>query len=195
MAWLYTESFRIFGSSPQKSGDPDTSLNLELSPATNVLVGENDNGKTAIIDAIRLCLLTTGSDFYRITCGDFHVGPDARAGAFKITCGFKDLTTEEQAVLELLTSDGDGNIALYITANSELMDPLRPHRVSVTTRTGRDGQGPALDGAARELLKATYLRLLRDAEAELSSGRGCGCRRFSPVTRPCVRRARTTSTR
>ncbi len=52
------------------------------------------------------------------------------------------------------------------------MDPLRPHRVSVTTRTGRDGQGPALDGAARELLKATYLRPLRDAEAELRSGRG-----------------------
>lgn len=42
----------------------------------------------------------------------------------------------------------------------------------MTTRTGRDGQGPALDGAARELLKATYLRPLREAEAELRSGRG-----------------------
>ncbi|MET9565768.1 hypothetical protein [Streptomyces tauricus] len=52
------------------------------------------------------------------------------------------------------------------------MDPLRPHRVSMATRTGRDGQGPALDGAARELLKTTYLRPLRDAEAELRSGRG-----------------------
>ncbi|MGW7048858.1 hypothetical protein ACWGDT_40615 [Streptomyces avermitilis] len=51
------------------------------------------------------------------------------------------------------------------------MDPVR-NRVSVTTRTGPDGNGPALDGAARELLRATYLRPLRDAEAELRSGRG-----------------------
>lgn len=51
------------------------------------------------------------------------------------------------------------------------MDPLR-NRVSWSMRTGPGGKGPALDGAARELLKATYLRPLRDAEAELRSGRG-----------------------
>jgi putative ATP-dependent endonuclease of OLD family len=158
---------------PRNDDDEDASLSLDFGPATNVLVGENDSGKTAIIDAIRLSLLTTAADFYRITRDDFHVGPDGRADTFKITCGFKDLTTEEQAVfLELLTTDGDGNVALYVTVKAELMDPLRPHRVAVTTRTGRDGQGPALDGAARELLKATYLRPLRDAEAELRSGRG-----------------------
>jgi len=173
LACLYAENFRIFGSAPLKNGDTDASLSLDFGPATNVLVGENDSGKTAIIDAIRLCLLTTAADYYRITSDDFHVGPGGRAEAFKITCGFKDLTTEEQAVfLELLTTDDDSNIALYVTVKAELMDPLRPHRVSVTTRTGRDGQGPALDGAARELLKATYLRPLRDAEAELRSGRG-----------------------
>ncbi|UNM12031.1 AAA family ATPase [Streptomyces formicae] len=173
LACLYAENFRIFGAAPQKDGDKDASLSLAFGPATNVLVGENDSGKTAIIDAIRLCLLTTAADFYRITRDDFHVGPDGRAGTFKITCGFKELSTEEQAVfLELLTTDDDGNVALYVTVKAELMDPLRPHRVAVTTRTGRDGQGPALDGAARELLKATYLRPLRDAEAELRSGRG-----------------------
>ncbi|MDX2546918.1 ATP-dependent nuclease [Streptomyces sp. WI04-05B] len=173
LACLYAENFRIFGSSPQKDGDTDPSLNLAFGPATNVLVGENDSGKTAIIDAIRLTLLTTAADFCRITRDDFHVGPGGRAGSFRITCGFKDLTTEEQGVfLELLTTDTDGNVALYVTVKAELMDPLRPHRVSVTTRTGRHGQGPALDGAARELLKATYLRPLRDAEAELRSGRG-----------------------
>ncbi|MFG2471422.1 AAA family ATPase [Streptomyces canus] len=173
LACLYAENFRIFGAAPQKDGDKDASLSLDFGPATNVLVGENDSGKTAIIDAIRLCLLTTAADFYRITRDDFHVGPGGRTGTFKITCGFKDLTTEEQAVfLELLTTDEEGNVALYVTVKAELMDPLRPHRVAMTTRTGRDGQGPALDGAARELLKATYLRPLRDAEAELRSGRG-----------------------
>ncbi|MEH0502175.1 hypothetical protein QBB32_07870 [Streptomyces scabiei] len=79
--------------------------------------------------------------------GGVHVGTDGRASTFKITCGFKDLTTEEQAIfLELLATDDEGNVALYVTAKAELMDSLPPHRVSVTTRTGREGQGPALDG-------------------------------------------------
>ncbi len=146
---------------------------MEFGCGTNVLVGENDSGKTAVIDAIRLCLLTTAADFYRVTRDDFHVGPTGRAAAFTITCGFKDLTTAEQAVfLELLSTDGNGDASLYVSFKGQLMDPLRPSRVSVTTRTGPDGKGPALDGAARELLKATYLRPLRDAEAEMRSGRG-----------------------
>ncbi|WP_394817639.1 AAA family ATPase [Streptomyces doebereineriae] len=52
---------------------------MDFGPATNVLVGENDSGKTAIIDAIRLCLLTTAADFYRITrdeCSGAPLGLD-----------------------------------------------------------------------------------------------------------------------
>lgn len=173
LACVYAENFRVFGAPPTNDGGTDGRLDLQFGPATNVLVGENDSGKSAIIDAIRLCLLTTASDFYRITHDDFHVGPGGRVGTFHITCGFRGLTTEEQAVfLELLTTEDADNSVLYVTVKAELMDPLPPHRVSVTTRTGRNGQGPALDGAARELLKATYLRPLRDAEAELRSGRG-----------------------
>ncbi|WSQ14008.1 ATP-binding protein [Streptomyces sp. NBC_01231] len=63
LACLSAENFRIFGSTPGKDGDADASLCLEFGPATNVIVGENDSGKTAIIDAIRLCLLTTAADF------------------------------------------------------------------------------------------------------------------------------------
>jgi len=46
----------VFGSASQENGDTDASLSLDFGPATNVLVGENDSGKTDIIDAIRLCL-------------------------------------------------------------------------------------------------------------------------------------------
>ncbi|MFE0818594.1 AAA family ATPase [Streptomyces sp. NPDC058847] len=196
LACLYAENFRIFGATPQKNGDEDASLSLDFGPATNVLVGENDSGKTAIIDAIRLSLLTTAADFYRITRDDIHVGPDGRADTFKITCGFKNLSTEEQAVfLELLTVDGNGNVALYVTVKAELMDPLRPHRVAVTTRTGRDGQGPALDGAARELLKATYLRPCGMPRQSCARAVDHGCHRSSQGTRPCAHKVRTTSTR
>ncbi|MEH0420757.1 hypothetical protein [Streptomyces sp. B21-083] len=70
-----------------------------------------------------------------------------------------------RAFLELLTTEDNGDAALYVTVKAQVMDPLRPSRVSVTTRTSPEGKGPALDGAARELLKATYLRPLRDGEA------------------------------
>lgn len=172
LACLRAENFRIFGTAPQQEGSQDSRLSVEFGRGANVLVGENNSGKSAIIDAIRLCLLTTAADFYRLTVDDFHLSPDGRADAFTLTCGFKGLTTEEQgAFLELLTTGSDGETALYVTVRAQLMDSLR-QRISVTTRAGADGKGPVLDGAARELLKATYLRPLRDAEAELRSGRG-----------------------
>ena len=71
-----------------------------------------------------------------------------------------------------LTTDAKGSSSLYISFRAELMDSLPQHRVSVTTRTGPNGEGPTLDGKAREHLKATYLRPLRDAEGELRAGRG-----------------------
>jgi len=42
----------------------------------------------------------------------------------------------------------------------------------VTVRSGKDGAGPALETSVRELLAAAYLRPLRDAEREMSPGRG-----------------------
>ncbi|WP_189094376.1 ATP-dependent nuclease [Nocardia jinanensis] len=170
---MRAENFRIFGSAPGEHSDEDGRLELELDRGTNVLVGENDSGKSAIIDAIRICLLTTAADYSRVTRDDFHVGPAGRATSFTITCGFTELTVEEQATfLELVTTDRGGVASLFVTVHAEMMDPVRPKRISISTRTGPDGSGPALDGAARELLKATYLRPLRDAEAEMRSGRG-----------------------
>ncbi|MFG3478305.1 ATP-dependent endonuclease [Streptomyces sp. NPDC047980] len=172
LATLTAENFRVFGAR-RSSEDAGDSLELELTPGVSVLLGENDAGKTAVVDAIRLCLLTTAADFYRVARDDFHAGPGGRTDTFTITCRFKELSTEEQGIfLEHLTTDPNGTSSLYITFKAELMEPLPPHRVSVTTRTGPNGEGPTLDGAAREHLKATYLRPLRDAEGELRAGRG-----------------------
>ncbi|MFI0146355.1 AAA family ATPase [Streptomyces globisporus] len=172
LARLRAENFRIFGAAAQEEDGSDEALNISFSPGTNVLVGENDSGKTAVVDAIRLCLQTAAADFYRISRDDFHVGDSGRADTFSISCRFENLSTEEQATfLEMLTNDGRGNAVLDITIKAQLMDPLR-NRVSWSTRTGSSGKGLALDGAAREFLKATYLRPLRDAEGELRSGRG-----------------------
>ncbi|WP_269785747.1 ATP-dependent nuclease [Streptomyces alfalfae] len=173
LACLYAENFRVFGAAHRPENGAAPLPRVEFRPAANVLVGENGSGKTAIIDAIRLCLQTTAGDYYRITSDDFHADEDGQADTFTLTCSFKNLTHHEHGVfLEHLTTEEDGTCTLYITVRAQVIDPGRSHRTSLTTRTGRDGRGPALDGTARELLKATYLRPLRDAEAELRAGRG-----------------------
>jgi len=48
------ENFRTFGSKAE-----GRSLDLRLRPGMNVLAGENDSGKSTLVDAIRYVLWTT----------------------------------------------------------------------------------------------------------------------------------------
>ncbi|MFD9237817.1 ATP-dependent endonuclease [[Kitasatospora] papulosa] len=142
LAHLRVENFRAFGPAAQGDDERDDALSLSFTAGTNVLVGENDSGKTAIVDAIRLCLQSAASDYYRVSQDAFHLGKDGRAETSTIGCAFTDLSTEEQAVfLELLTHDRDGTAWLCVTFKAQRMDPLR-NRVSVTTRTGRQWPRP-----------------------------------------------------
>lgn len=66
-------NFRKFGSNAEFSLDAPH-LDLGFNSGLNVLIGENDSGKSAIIDAIRLVLKTHSYDWLRIDDNDFHVG-------------------------------------------------------------------------------------------------------------------------
>ena len=59
-------------------------LDLTLNRGLNVLVGENDSGKTAIIDAIKLALDTHSSEWVRLSHEDFHED----ASRLRIECKF-----------------------------------------------------------------------------------------------------------
>jgi putative ATP-dependent endonuclease of OLD family len=61
LAKLTITGFRLFGKK----------FELPLTRGLNVLAGENDSGKTAIVDAIRLALGTTSQDFVRVEDSDF----------------------------------------------------------------------------------------------------------------------------
>lgn len=67
-----------------------THLRRDLKKSFNVLVGENDAGKTAVMDATRLCLGTTLHDYFRFEEGDFHKRGDdwPQADTLSITCKF-----------------------------------------------------------------------------------------------------------
>jgi putative ATP-dependent endonuclease of OLD family len=162
LAKLTIEGFRLFGSS----------FEMPLTPGLNVLVGENDSGKTAIMDAIRFVLGTTSQDFLRVEESDFHLAGDKRATEFMIECKFEDISKEAGgSLLEHLTYE-DGNVCLYVTFHAVRNEALATRRrISFSVRSGRKGNGPVLDGNVRLLLQTTYLRPLRDAERELDAGR------------------------
>ncbi|MFH1220505.1 MAG: AAA family ATPase [Candidatus Eisenbacteria bacterium] len=165
LAEIRIENFRLFGAG-------DSALVLPFQPGLNVLVGENDSGKTAIVDAIRYALGTTSQDFQRVTDEDFHVKSGQRASEFSVRCRFTHIDKETGGALLEHLSYEDGAPCLYVTfhAMHNDDDSIR-RRITVEVRSGRDGTGPVLDGNVRLLLQATYLRPLRDAERELDAGR------------------------
>lgn len=170
---LYIENFRIFG-------ENEHALFLPLRPGLTALVGENDTGKTAIIDALRLALGTRDQEFFRIDESDFHQPPDGTAPPteFRIRCKFDGLTLGNiAAFIEYLTYEERGTTrtpVLYINWKAAVVAKKVGQRrfMAVEVRSGQAGDGPKFDTEARILLYATYLRPLRDAERALSSGRG-----------------------
>lgn len=172
IAELKIENFRCFGAG-------DNGLTITFSPGLTALVGENDSGKTAVIDALRLILGTRDQEFFRTQDSDFHYpSGGTREDEISIRCRFDGLSDEEKgAFAEYLTYVKAGGIhdaALFICWTARDMAGARSTRrfVSVEARTGEKGDGPVLDAEARDLLRATYLRPLRDAERAMAAGRG-----------------------
>lgn len=162
---IHASGFRCFG--------PDTPLTLKLRRGLNILVGPNDSGKTAIIDAPRFVLWTRGDDFIRLEPSDFHVGADgSRVNALLVRCTFDGLSPDEESrFLEWCTNES-GTLRLHVCLTATLRKTAGGGDSVITQyRSGNDGNGLSLDGELREYLKSTYLKPLRDAERELSSGR------------------------
>lgn len=167
------ENFRNFG-------EGDSALLLPLRPGLTAIIGENDTGKTAIIDSLRFVFGTRDQEYYRIQDEDFHwaSGDAGRRKEIRVRCLLEGLTTREKgAFAEFLTyveKDGKRDAVLYVHWIAKNRNNSRSGKRSVfaETRTGKDADGPALDPEAKELLRATYLRPLRDAERALAGGRG-----------------------
>ena len=148
-------------------------LQLTFHEGLNALIGENDSGKTAVIDALKLVLLTQSNEYIRPTDEDFYRSADGEVcSEFKIDCTISEFTQNEaKNFIEYLTfSDTDNGkkhtLELYYRAWKE------GHKIFQELRVGNLDDGILMDGRARDLLKAVYLRPLRDAEREMSSGRG-----------------------
>jgi putative ATP-dependent endonuclease of OLD family len=169
---LSIENFRIYGAKAAAAN-----LELAIRPGLTMLVGQNDSGKSAIIDALRIILGTTSQDYIRITEEDFHCSNGAVANELSIYCRFEDLTDAEAARFLEWLSLTEGKPILELTLRAHQVERTNKIGVKVpmvdsTTRTGPNGQGKSVDGEIRSFLRLTYLKPLRDAETEMAAGRG-----------------------
>lgn len=156
---LSLQNFRCFGNKQT----------IEFRKGLNVLVGENDSGKSAIMDAIRIALGSTDQSWYRIELSDFH--NEDREKEIKLILKFADLSSNEQAAfLECLSYD-TSSPCLYVHWNCKYLLQFNPPRATTTVSTGINGDGPTLPAAAKELLRVTYLRPLRDAYINMQAGK------------------------
>lgn len=167
LAELKIENFRAFG-------EGEHAFVLPISEGLTAIVGENDSGKTAVIDALRLVLGTRGQEYFRVSDGDFHQPPEGAVRTeVRISLRFDGLTNPDRAAfLEHLTYR-DGRPLLFLTWRATVGTRGASRRfTNVEMRSGLEGDGPTFDAETRALLCATYLRPLRDAEQALSAGRG-----------------------
>lgn len=162
------ENFRCFGEGVNR-------LELPFQPGLTALVGENEAGKTAVIDALRFALGTSDQEWYRLEAADFH-GEEA-SREIRIVCKFEGLSAlDQRAFVEYLSygEAGRGEPVLYVNWTAKDTGEAfggRPYR-RAEMHSGKEGDGPSVAPEVRELLRATYLRPLRDAEHALSAGRG-----------------------
>lgn len=169
---IHIDNFRLFGTDSE-------SLTLPLQAGLTALVGENDSGKTAVVDAVRLALGTRDNDAYRLDDEDFHLNGsvNSRAERLRVRLKFVELSQADVgAFAEYLTYETveSGTVPVLY---QNLMAERRPvaggegHQIDVKWHSGQDGTGPRIDVAARALLCCTYLRPLRDAERAMAGGR------------------------
>ncbi len=173
---IIIENFRCFGEGANR-------FELPLRRGLTALVGENDSGKTAVVDALRFALGTTDQEWYRLEDTDFHEGGTSRE--IKIICKFEGLSAQDKrAFVEYLTYGEGKNDEVVFYVNWVAKDTGKERRGRsyrrVEVHSGKTGDGPNIAQEVRELLRATYLRPLRDAAQALSAGRGS---RLSQVLR------------
>lgn len=152
-------------------------IDLKLNKGLNLLVGENDSGKTALIDAIRYTLGTNSNDRTYLKEEDFF----GESNELSIQITFSDVDGHAHRFVEHLSHEEYAIEGEAPRRRSVLHIQLKAQKTSVERRgypyikteikSGVDGNGLLLEAEIRDFLSATYLRPLRDAESELSSGR------------------------
>ncbi|MBV5313945.1 MAG: AAA family ATPase [Prolixibacteraceae bacterium] len=149
-------------------------LDLTFNKGVNIIIGENNSGKTAIIDALRICL-SYGNQFRDIYIDkdkDFYIdindpSEDARQICFDMIFEYED-PIEAAVFTDFISQDRNDpsiqTIQLHFKYSYETRNDNRVLRWSVW---GGDNEGQIVPPEALQLINFTYLSPLRDAVEKL----------------------------
>lgn len=139
-------------------------------PGLNVLVGPNNIGKTAVVDALRALLAGADDPYPRFDKDDIHI-PKGGAPATEIRFEyiFRDLSLDDEAdFLHALRTGADGAIEAVLGVSYGEIDKvgrLRPHKWC------GEYDDVSMSSGMLENLRSVYLQPLRDAEQGLKPSR------------------------
>ena len=142
-------------------------LTVSFPRGLTVLVGENNSGKTTIIDALRLMLFPSRDfDSLWLTEDDFRAG--TKHTPIEISCRFTGLEDEDEAhFLECLVDIGDGKFEMQVNARVEFNETTNRCNVKMW---GGETEGGSLPSNHYDRLATIYLQPLRDPERALRPG-------------------------
>jgi putative ATP-dependent endonuclease of the OLD family len=143
-------------------------LTINFPRGLSVIVGENNAGKTAIIDALRIMLFPSRDfDALRLNEDDFRSGTDC--APIEISCTFSDLKDEDEVhFLECLVDIGEGKFEVQLNTRIEFNKATRRPNVR---SWGGETEGGILPSNLFDRIASIYLKPLRDPESGLRPGR------------------------
>ena len=141
---------------------------LTFSKGLNVIIGRNNTGKTAVVDAIRVCLSygKQWRDIY-ISKDDFHIdvsSTDSQASPIEFHLTFNMDTPKEAGIyydLLVQKENGDQEFQLHFIYSLNEKDKIK------WAIWGGDKEGQNVTSDTMELIQYVYLNPLRDAVASL----------------------------
>ena len=143
---------------------------LIFQPGLNVLVGGNNVGKTAVVDALRALLAGHDEPYPRVGEEDVHRPPGgAPAGDIVFEYVFSGLDQDDEAdFLGALVPDDKGKLEAHITIRYS--EPDKAGRLRAKRWCG-EHEDVGLTADMMENLRGVYLPPLRDASQGLKPGR------------------------
>lgn len=151
-------------------------LSLDFKDGLNVIVGPNNAGKTAVVDALRVLLAASDEGNLRLTELDLHEKPGgSTSSAATFTFVFSDLSEQNEADFAnalVPVKDGDGKKILGYNARfSVKYTQAEPGgRLRLRRWVGQHEEN-VMTTEMLEELRAIYLQPLRDPEQGLKPGR------------------------
>ena len=156
---MIISELKIYNFRQFKSVNGVPGLEITFHKGLNALIGEKDSGKSAVIDALKLILLTQSNEYIRPSDEDFYKPVEGEAcSELKIDCTIAEFTQNEaKNFIEYLSFTKTGDKVEY-TLELHYRAWKEGHKIYQELRVGDIDDGISIDGKAREFLKAVYLK-------------------------------------